>query len=75
MRYRLWDTDAGQLFGAFETEEEALSVVRILVSKYGDEIIDDLGLARELPDGSPGTPLNGRALVNRANEVATAASA
>lgn len=70
MRYRLWDTDIGQLFGAFETEQEALSVVRILVANYGDDIIDDLGLAQELPDGSPGTPLNGRELVRRASEVA-----
>lgn len=69
MRYRLWDTDIGQMFGAFETEEEALSVVRILVSNYGDDIVDDLGLAQELPNGSPGTPLNGIDLVRRANEV------
>jgi len=70
-RYRLWDTDIGQMFGAFETEEEALSVVRILVSNYGDDIVDDLGLAQELPDGSPGTPLNGIELVRRANEAAS----
>ena len=51
MKYRVWDTDPGRLFGVFDIEEEALASVRTLASAYGADA-EDLSLTCERPDGT-----------------------
>ncbi len=70
MTYRLWGTDVGRLFGAYETEEEALTLVRMLVGTYGAECAEDLSLSGDPATGIYADPLYGSALVARAEEVA-----
>ena len=70
MRYRFWDTDINHYFGLFDTEEEALALVRTLVGAYGAAYADDLSLGREDDDGSRADPISGAALIVRAEEVA-----
>lgn len=70
MTYKLWDTDIGRLFGAYDTEDEALALVRTLVATYGADYAGDLTLGHRRADGSIGEPLSGAALVARAEEVA-----
>jgi hypothetical protein len=65
MTYRLWDVDINRLFGAFDTEDEALALVRELLTSYGDMYADDLAMGYEQTDGSPTAPLTGAALVER----------
>lgn len=58
MRYDLLDIDSGNLFGRFQTEEEALALVLALVDANGPTIIDRLvlggrdGVGRVLPSRS-----------------------
>ncbi len=70
MTYNLWDTEVGRLFGAYDTEEEALALVRTLVATYGAGYADDLTLGHRRADGSAGEPQSGAVLVARAEEVA-----
>lgn len=72
MLYRLWDTDIGHMYGAFDSEDEALALVRTLVSSYGDTIATDLTLSYERQDGTNEPARSGAELVRRANEVAAA---
>jgi hypothetical protein len=63
--YELWDTDAGNLIGAFATEHEALAEVRGLLEVNGADYADDLALAKRREDG--GNPIaDGHALVRLA---------
>ncbi len=70
MRYRLWDTDINSLLGIFDTEEEALRLVRTLVTRGGEAIAEDLSLGREDDNGARPKPISGAALIARAEEVA-----
>lgn len=70
MKHRLWDTDINRLFGTFDTEDDALALVRTLVERYGDAYANDLALGCERLDGSFTAPLTGAALVERAWHVA-----
>jgi hypothetical protein len=70
MKYRLWDTDISRLFGTFDTEAEALDLVRSLLESYGAGYADELALGCERSDGSFTDPLTGAALVERARRVA-----
>jgi hypothetical protein len=64
--YELWDVDAGNLIGAFETERDALDEVRGLLDANGPEYAVDLALARRREDG--GEPIaEGAALARRAH--------
>lgn len=49
--YELWDTDAGNMIGAFATEHDALAEVRGLLELNGAGYADDLALARRREDG------------------------
>jgi hypothetical protein len=69
MKYRLWDTDINRLFGTFESEGEALALVRTLVGRYGDAYADDLAMGCERSDGSFIPPLTGAALIARAGQI------
>lgn len=62
MKYRVWDMDLGKLFGTYETEADALALVRVLAESYGADA-EDLTLTCERPDGSFGDPRSGGALV------------
>lgn len=70
MRYRVWDTDIGKLFGSYETEDEALAFVRLLAQSYGEDV-GDVAMTCELADGSPGEARSGAALAAYAEQVAT----
>lgn len=69
MKYRVWDTDIGKLFGVYDTEAEALALVRLLAESYGEDV-EDLALTCKHGDGSFGEPQSGAALVARAGQVA-----
>ena len=74
MRYKLWDTEAGTLFGVYADEEEVMNLVRTLISGYGVEIADDLELIVETDDGEPRGNYSGGALVARAEDLAARAA-
>ena len=69
LKYNLWDTEVGRYLGQFNDEKEALHLVRILVSHYGNEYADDLSLGCEAADGTFGEPLSGTDLLARAEAV------
>lgn len=70
MRYRVWDTDINRLFGTYDNEGEALSLVSTLVSRYGEGYAEDLAVGCEREDGSFTAPLSGAALLKRADDMA-----
>jgi len=70
MRYHLWDTDINKLLGVFAAEEEALALVRALVSRSGEAVAQDLSLGHDGEDGARPEPISGTALLARANESA-----
>lgn len=70
MKYRLWDTDINRLFGTFDNEDEALALVRTMITSYGPTYADDLALGCERADGSFTLPLTGAELVARTQRVA-----
>jgi hypothetical protein len=69
LKYNLWDTEVGRYLGQFNDEKEALHLVRILVSHYGNEYADDLSLGCEAADGTFSEPLSGTDLLARAEAV------
>lgn len=70
MHYRVWDTDINHLFGTYDSEEDALALVRTLVSQYGKEYAADLAVGGESETGAFTQPLTGAALLSRAEDVA-----
>ncbi len=44
--YELWSTSSGNIIGSYETEDQALDVVRAAVERYGDGYVDDVVLGR-----------------------------
>ncbi len=71
MIHDLWDVEAGFYFGRFETEDEALNMVRELIDANGEDYADALEL------GAPDDPAerrsgfgSGSELVERARRVA-----
>lgn len=69
MKYRVWDTDIGKLFGVYDAEDEALALVRLLAESYGEDV-EDLALTCERDDGSFGESTSGAALMVRAGQGA-----
>jgi len=69
MKYRVFDTSVNRLFGTFDTEAEAMTLVRTLVGSNEDDWADDLAVSCERPDGSFDEPLSGAALLARAEDV------
>lgn len=69
MTYRVFDTSINKLFGAYSTEEEAMTLVRTLVGANDDGYADDLAVGCERDDGSSTEALSGAALLARADEV------
>ena len=52
MTYDLWDVESGNIVNTFETEREALGVVRTLLDLNGPEYARCLSLGAEGDDGS-----------------------
>lgn len=63
MSYELWDTESNNLFGEFETQDEALAAVRETNRLYGAESAAALALARRSPTGTYTGIADGPALV------------
>jgi len=75
MIYQVLDTSINKLFGTFQTEEEAMTLVRTLVGTNEGNWADELAVGCELPDGSFQEPLTGAALLERAEwEIAQRAN-
>ena len=49
-RFELWDADAGNMIGVYDSQAEALAEVRDLLEANGMEYADDLSLARRGDD-------------------------
>ena len=52
MTYDLWDVESGDIVNTFETEREALDVVRTLLDLNGPEYAQALSLGSDGDDGS-----------------------
>jgi hypothetical protein len=69
VKYNLWDTESSSFLGHFEDESEVMTLVRTLISHYGDAYAHDLGLGRVTDDGEILEALSGASLIARADEV------
>ena len=66
MAYDLWDVESGNIVNTFDTEREALSVVRTLLSLNGQGYAGALSLGYEDDDGSMRIVAEGDELATRA---------
>jgi len=71
MTYDLWDVESGNIVNTFETEGEALHVVRTLLDLNGPEYARSLSLGIEDDDGSMRIVAEGVDLATRAAKDAT----
>jgi len=62
MTYDLWDVESGNIVNTFETERDALVVVRTLLGLNGQEYARALSLGAEDDDGSMRIIAEGEAL-------------
>lgn len=51
MRYDVMDTETGNLYGRFQTEDAALAFVRALIAANGAEITETMALGGRDDDG------------------------
>jgi hypothetical protein len=70
--FELWDAAGGNLLGVWETEREALAVVRDLLAENGAELAVDLVLGHVGGDASDRATLEGGALAQRALAISAA---
>ena len=68
MTYDLWDVESGNIVNTFETEREALDVVRTLLDLNGPEYARSLSLGFEGDDGSMRIIAEGEDLASRAEK-------
>ncbi len=73
MTYDLWDTSSGNIINTYETEAQALAMVRDLLEANGEAIAEALSLGYEADDGSIGIIAEGRELEARAKAGAVPA--
>ena len=66
MTYELWDLDSGNLIGSYETEHEALEVLRNAIDAYGKAYADAVGLGRRDDKGQVQSIAESTALAERA---------
>jgi hypothetical protein len=71
MIYDLWDVESGNIVNTYETEREALVVVRQLLELNGREYARVLSLGFENDDGSMGVVAEGEQLAARAQVALT----
>ncbi len=69
--FELWDVDAGNLIGTYESEERALVVVRQALSANGADYAGALALGWEDDDGRSAVIAKGAQLAARAEHAAT----
>lgn len=69
MSYEVFDTGINRLFGAYDTEKEAMTLARALITANGDEYAEDLAVGHNRADGSFEGPWTGAELIARADEV------
>jgi hypothetical protein len=62
MRYDLWDVESGNSLGTYESEDEALAVVRTLIAHFGPRYADVLDLGSEDDHGNARLIASGAAL-------------
>jgi hypothetical protein len=68
MFYALWDLESGNQLGDFDTEHEALVVVRDLLDANEPDYAEMLSLGRTGDDGSTVIVADGKALAARARD-------
>lgn len=69
MAYELWDTMSRNVVGDYDTEEQALKVVRDALALDGRQAVDSLLLAYEDRNGRTETVAAGAALADRAERT------
>jgi len=79
MRFELWDMETGNLVGDYDSEAEALSVVREAVRQHGRAVVaalalgaefdEDGGVDDDLPPVIHGSELADRALRNSTGQA------
>jgi hypothetical protein len=72
MAYELWDTESRNVVGEYETEDEALAVVRHAIDRDGPGAADSLMLAFEDRTGRSRMIASGAELADRARVAAPA---
>lgn len=50
MHWELWDTETGNLVGDYDTEADALAIVRDALHRHGASIVEALALGAEHDD-------------------------
>jgi hypothetical protein len=65
--FELWDTETANLVGAYETEEEALAVVRRAMATHGEQYASGLALLKDDDGEEMETLAVGSALAARAS--------
>ncbi len=73
MIYDLWDISSGNIINTYQTEAQALAMVRDLIEVNGEDFVDALSLGYEADDGSVGIVAEGRDLEVRARAAAVPA--
>ena len=66
MIYELWETETGNLIGTYETEQDALSLVRDAIQSYGAQYVDSFLLGCEDEEGYSTLIAEGHDLAERA---------
>jgi len=69
MTHRVFDTGINKLFGVYETEQDAMTLVRSLVGSNDDDVAHELAVSRERPGGTFDEPLSGAELLHRAEAL------
>jgi hypothetical protein len=73
MTYELWDVETGNIIQTYESEAEALALVRAAVETYGPGYAEDLVLLLDRGRGNLATLAAGRELAERARAAASVA--
>ena len=66
--YEMWDAVSRNLIAVYDSEDEALSAVRIFIEDDGEESIEGVALVRHEPNGSGNVIAADAALVRLAQE-------
>jgi hypothetical protein len=75
MTYELWDTESGNLIQAYESESDALALVRAALDAYGPSYATDLALLVDSGRGDLRTLAAGTELAGRARAAVAVAEA
>jgi hypothetical protein len=70
MTYELWDIEAGNIIQTYDTEADALALVRAALDAYGPAYAADLALLLDRGRGDLTTLAAGKELAERARTAA-----